>query len=393
MPVNLIGVGVSEETNPDLAIAEVLNSAVKQAGLPQVDWILVFFTLEHFVHAGRLHELIQEQTNCKCIAGCSGMGVISGVGEIFGGPGLVLMAGYTPELKMLALAKFQELEHSSGVSQQLREALSGFNDQSPLFFFFPDIYQHLPQNFINMFNFLKNQPSVFGAGSCNDGSQETSIQFGPDIVTLNGAGGLAFTGVPEFHAGVTQSCATLGDPMFVTEVKDDLILTLDGKPALEVFTEVAKELGFADMEQATQQLLLSFPLDREQPVFTGEGAMASHVTGIDMVSQGIRTTQIVHQGGVVSFTYRSHSTAEDDLRKMLSRLKNKNAETPTWGLYFNCSSRGEALYGRSNVDTEIIREMLGEFPLIGFFGGYEFAQMPQGVQLYTYTGVLVLVYL
>ena len=78
---------------------------------------------------------------------------------------------------------------------------------------------------------------------------------------------------------------------------------------------------------------------------------------------------------------------------MLLRLKKQNSNSPTFGIYFNCASRGEALYGRSNVDTQIIREILGEFPLIGFFGAYELAQMPQGVQLYTYTGVLVLVYL
>ena len=393
MVVNRVGVGVSKETDPEVAIAEVINSAVKQAKLPEVHWVLVFFTLEHFVHAGRLHELILEQTRCKCITGCSGMGVLSREGEITDGPGLVLMAGYTPELRPLALAKYQELEHSAGVAQQLRETLENFVEESPLFFFFPDVFQHQPHNFINMFNFLKNRPSVFGAGSCNAGSQQTSIQFGPDIVTLNGAGGLAFAGVPEFRAGVTQSCTTFDEPMFVTEVKDDLILSLDGKPALEVFTEVATALGINDLEQATQQLLLSFPLDPEQPVFTGEGAMVRHVTGVNIASQGISTAEIVHEGGVVSFAYRSHKTAEDDLREMLQRLKIQNENTPTFGIYFNCASRGEALYGRPNVDTQLIQETLGEFPLIGFFGGYEIAQMQQGLQLYTYTGVLVLVYL
>ena len=391
--MNRIGVGVSKKTNPEAAIAEVLNSAVKKAQLPEVHWVMIFFTSDHFVHAGRLHEIIREYTNCECIAGCSGMGVLSGEGEITQGPGLVLMAGFTPELRLQALAKYQELEYSAGVAQQLREALESYGEQNPLFFFFPDIFQHPPHNFINMFNYLKINPSIFGGGSCNDGSQETSIQFGPNIVTLNGAGGLALSGVSEFHAGVTQSCATLGEPMFVTETKDDLILSLDGKPALEVFTEVAKEFQFKNMEEAAQQLLLSFPLDPEKPVFTGEGAMARHVTGVDVTSQGITTSQIVHQGGVVSFAYRNHKSAEIDIRAMLTRLKNKNDKLPSFGVYFNCSSRGEALYGRTNVDTQIIREILGEFPLIGFFGGYELAQMPQGVQLYTYTGVLVLVYL
>lgn len=391
--MNRIGVGVSKKTNPEAAIAEVLNSAVKKAQLPEVHWVMIFFTSDHFVHAGRLHEIIREYTNCECIAGCSGMGVLSGEGEITQGPGLVLMAGFTPELRLQALAKYQELEYSAGVAQQLREALESYGEQNPLFFFFPDIFQHPPHNFINMFNYLKINPSIFGGGSCNDGSQETSIQFGPNIVTLNGAGGLALSGVSEFHAGVTQSCATLGEPMFVTETKDDLILSLDGKPALEVFTEVAKEFQFKNMEEAANQLLLSFPLVPEKPVFTGEGAMARHVTGVDVTSQGITTSQIVHQGGVVSFAYRNHKSAEIDIRAMLTRLKNKNEKLPSFGVYFNCSSRGEALYGRTNVDTQIIREILGEFPLIGFFGGYELAQMPQGVQLYTYTGVLVLVYL
>ncbi len=391
--MNLIGVGISKEVDPNIAINEVIYSAVIQTKLPKVNWILIFFTPDHFLHAGLIHELILEKTNCKCVTGCSGMGVLWQKEEITNGPGLVLMAGYTPELRTLALAKFQELEHSIGVTQQLSEALEEFTNKNPLFLFFPDVFRHQPQNFINMFNFLKNKPIVFGAGSCNNGNQQTSIQFGPDIITLNGAGGMAFEGIPKFCAGVTQSCTTFGEPMFVTEVKDDIIVSLDGIPALEVFTEVAKELGVNDIEEAAQQLLLSFPLNPSQPIFTGDGSIARHITGIDVPSQGITTSEIVQEGGVVSFAYRSQKSAEEDLILMLKRLKKQNNDKPTFGIYFNCASRGEALYGRPNVDIEFIREILGEFPLIGFFGGYEMAQMPQGVQLYSYTGVLVLIYL
>ena len=108
--MNRVGVGVSRESNPEAAVAEVLNSAIKEINLPQVHWVMIFFTPDHFVHAGRLHELIREQTKCECIAGCSGMGVISGEDEITQGPGLVLMAGFTTGLRLKALAKYQELE-------------------------------------------------------------------------------------------------------------------------------------------------------------------------------------------------------------------------------------------------------------------------------------------
>ena len=151
--MNLIGVGISKEINPNLAIDEVIESAVTQANLPEVNWIIIFFTHDHFENASLLHELILEKTNCKCVTGCSGMGVLWQNEEITNGPGLVLMAGYTPELKTLALAKYQELEHSVGVPQQLCEALEELTEKNPLFLFFPDVFRHQPHNFINMFNF------------------------------------------------------------------------------------------------------------------------------------------------------------------------------------------------------------------------------------------------
>ena len=107
--MNIVGVGISKETDPNLAIDEVIKSAVIEANLPVVNWILIFFTSDHFENAAIIHKLIIEKTNCKNITGCSGMGVIWQNEEITSGPGLVLMAGYTPELKPLALAKIHKL--------------------------------------------------------------------------------------------------------------------------------------------------------------------------------------------------------------------------------------------------------------------------------------------
>ena len=54
--MSCVGVGVSNESNPEAAVAEVLNSAIKEVNLTQIHWVLIFFTPDHFVHAGRLHE-------------------------------------------------------------------------------------------------------------------------------------------------------------------------------------------------------------------------------------------------------------------------------------------------------------------------------------------------
>ena len=181
--------------------------------------------------------------------------------------------------------------------------------------------------------------------------------------------------------------------MFVTDFEDDLVLTLDGTPALEVFSKVAVELEFDDIEAAARQLLISFPLDPEEPKFEGEFSMVRHLIGIDVARQGIRVSQIVERGTVVSFAYRSAVSARDDMNAMLERMKKESESPPSFGIYFNCAARGEALYGKTDVDIQMIHEQLGDFPLAGMFGGYEMAKVPDGLHLYTYTGVLVLVYL
>ena len=104
----------------------------------------------------------------------------------------------------------------------------------------------------------------------------------------------------------------------------------------------------------------------------------------------LKSTALASAASVTGFSY---SEGKKLTTKNPKLLKNQNPSMPTFGIYFNCASRGDGLYGRPNVDTQLIRETLGDFPLIGFFGAYEMAQMPLGVQLYTYTGILVLVYL
>ena len=49
--------------------------------------------------------------------------------------------------------------------------------------------------------------------------------------------------------------------------------------------------------------------------------------------------------------------------------------------------RGRPLYGMEGIDTAYIRQALGDFPLIGMFGGYELAPLGQANHLFAYTEV------
>jgi small ligand-binding sensory domain FIST len=76
------------------------------------------------------------------------------------------------------------------------------------------------------------------------------------------------------------------------------------------------------------------------------------------------------------------------LRRQADALGGKK---PALGWYFNCCARGNSLYGMPGIDTAYIRQVLGDFPLIGFFGGYELAPLGKTNHLFAYTGVLALI--
>lgn len=387
-----VGVGLSKQLEPRSAVHEALEQAQRQGKLESIDWALVFFTAPFLKKAEEIYKLIQAETQCTTIAGCSGSGVIANQEEVLDAPALTILIGKSDTLRTQGFCHYQERRDSISVGQQLKEGLETFGGSSPLVLCFPDAYGQTPHNLINTFNYAKSKPQVFGAGACDDGTHQHSMLVGPKGTVNEGVAGLCFDGISDFNLGITQSCVPVGDPLFITKAEDNVIHTLDGFPALEVFSTLAINQGIDDFDTAVQKILVGFPLNQEFPEFVGESCLVQHLTDIDVSSQGIVVPYAVEKNDVISFMFRDSVRAEYDLQRMLERLKAKNDATPTFGIYLNCAARGENLYGMPDVDTQAIFDTFGEFPLIGFFGAFEMAALPQGLQLYTYTGVLLLVY-
>jgi small ligand-binding sensory domain FIST len=137
--------------------------------------------------------------------------------------------------------------------------------------------------------------------------------------------------------------------------------------------------------------MLGFPLDSLQPRFDGESCLVRHVLGFDQKTGGIVVPDRLDGQTSMIFMHRNAEQAERDMRRMTGALHERLEGVPDFGIYFDCAARGRRLYGREGVDTSVIRAQLGEFPLIGMFGGFELATTQGFPMLYTYTGVLILV--
>ena len=139
-------------------------------------------------------------------------------------------------------------------------------------------------------------------------------------------------------------------------------------------------------------LFVGLPADAKENSVAPGHYVVRNIVGLDADNGILGVAEEVAEGEAMIFTLRDGQRARDDLNQMLQRQADKLAgRTPAFGFYFNCCARGNALYGFPGIDTAYIRQALGDFPLIGFFGGYELAPLGGANHLFAYTGVLALI--
>ena len=102
----------------------------------------------------------------------------------------------------------------------------------------------------------------------------------------------------------------------------------------------------------------------------------------------IAIAEAVPEGGRVLFCRRDRESAVRDMRRMTGDLKRRvGGRTIRGGIYVSCAARGPNQFEPPERETEIIRDALGEFPMVGFFANGELNRD----RIYAYTGVLTLV--
>ena len=111
--------------------------------------------------------------------------------------------------------------------------------------------------------------------------------------------------------------------------------------------------------------------------------------GADQDNGSITIASPAYVGQKFAFLYRNSDVSSEDLADRLVSLKSRIGSSPIlFGFYFNCAGRGRSLYRRKNVDIDLIRHHLGDFPLVGFHGNGEIAPVARKNVLHNFTGVL-----
>jgi small ligand-binding sensory domain FIST len=180
--------------------------------------------------------------------------------------------------------------------------------------------------------------------------------------------------------------------MRVTGAHENVILEIEGRPALDVLRELAPADMLDDPTRAMDYLfvgLVPFPTVRDP---RGGEYLIRNIVAIDPDTGVLGIGAAVDEGQRIVFAVREGRAAREDVLRMARDLQaDASSVDYRFGLYFNCVARGRSLYGEDGVDARLIRRAFPDIPVIGFFCNAELAPTHAANRLYTYTGVLVLV--
>jgi len=203
-----------------------------------------------------------------------------------------------------------------------------------------------------------------------------------DGLGANGIAGMMLSPTVAVATGLTQGCMPIGPVHRIDEARDNIVMVIDGRPASTVFAEdIGPELA-RDMRRVGGVIFAGLPVAGSD---TGD-YLVRNLLAIDPGRGWLVLGAEVAPGEAILFCRRDPESARRDMVRMVRQLAGRLDGPPKAGIYVSCVARGAALFGDAAVEAQLIRENLGEFPLIGFFANGEISRD----RLYGHTGVLTL---
>lgn len=240
-------------------------------------------------------------------------------------------------------------------------------------------------------------------------------------VFSGGLSGVAFGPEVGLVSRVTQGCMPVATARTVSAADRNVVLSLDGQPALDVMLrdlaisldepqqaldvvratlvglvqplEAAGHKDVRAMDSQAATAVAAHPAAVRQTGNFGDDVVVRHIIGLDPVRRGIAVADHVEAGAQLVFCQRNVQAARADLTRICAEIR-EELEPAEWApepaqriagaVYVSCTGRGGPHFGGPSAELQLVRRVLGDVPLVGFFAGGEIAHR----HLYGYTGVL-----
>jgi small ligand-binding sensory domain FIST len=385
------GVGLSTAMDGAFAAAEAVERAAMSLG-ERPDLCIAFVTGDHADDLPDILSTLTTGSGTPYVVGCSAAGVVAEGREVEAEPGVGVLAIASDSMRATPFLFRDAGDQGLTAGIHLGQRLIGSRGKDDLLLVWPDPYRMHPGRLLHGLDATLGGVAVAGGAASSSLEFPATFQFSGREMSSAAVSGVRLGGDVRSHVLVAQGCRPVGEPLRVTRADRNLLLELDGRPALDRLREVVPQDLFDDPACALHAVSVALlPEDGGATLRPGE-YLVRNIVSADAETGALGVADFVAEGQSVVFAMREPESARAELERSLQSLGgNGGAGDWAFGLYFDCVARGRSLYGKPDVDSGILSAALPGLPILGFFCNAEIAPLRGANQLFTYTGVLVLV--
>jgi small ligand-binding sensory domain FIST len=320
------------------------------------------------------------------LIGCSARSVIGGGREVEGRAALSLTVARLPGVALRPMRVAGD-GFPRGIDSW-REHFEIAAVPDPHFVLFADPWSCDAESLVRQLDTdFPDSTLVGGLASGADRAGENALFLG-DRVHRDGLVGVALQGDVRVDAVVAQGCRPVGQPMFVTRVRDQHVLVeVDGRAPMEIVRELFEAAGAHDRALLQSALFLGIEMRPDLSMYGRGDFLIRNVTAADSNTGSLSVAAPLREGLVVQFHVRDAQTSAEDLDERLARYHAERGGlgSPHGALLFSCLGRGAWLYGVPDHDSDAFRRHVGAVPLGGFFCNGEIGPVEQHSFVHGYT--------
>jgi small ligand-binding sensory domain FIST len=210
-------------------------------------------------------------------------------------------------------------------------------------------------------------------------SRGGAVQYA-DGLTDGGVSGVMFSDEVVLATRLTQGCTPVGPKHVITDARQNILVSLDGRPALDVFREdIGKELA-SNLGLVAGRVFAGIPVEGSD---TGD-YLVRNLVGLDTAHKLVAVGETVRP---VAASCSADATAAPPamISTACSRASTAGCFAHQECVFLLPGPRRQP-FGENSEELRIIRDRLGDVPIVGFFCNGEISHN----RLYSYTGVLTL---
>src|SRR5258705_1502998 len=379
------GTGIAVGGAADNAALEASLEALERSGTDRADLALVFVTGDAHTRAHEALHAVRRVTGAPVVLGCSGTGILTERREVEDDLAVAVLAVRCERLVATPFS-FERQGEQRDLGTELARRIGPTVAEGGCALVLPDAMGCDPPALLGQLHDALGFVPVLGAVAAGSPMFELyNTEAGEGALV-----GVALSGLAPV-IGVAQGCTPIGEPYVITHAEANVIQRIGSRPALEMLGEAIRALPDAEARIRQAGVFAGLAMDPAKSPLERGDFLVRNLVGADRASGALAVAEHVRVGQTLQFQIRDAQASREDLCGMLDEVAARlGGRRPAFGCYFDFPGRGAGLFGVPDHDVTLIRERLGEFPLVGFFGNGEFAPIGRRNFFHNYTGALVI---